>query len=175
MDINVVKNLLLVILVFFAVFTDLRTRKILNLVTYPGALIGLILNCLAFYPDMLQGFTFSISGMLLGVLIFFLPFSLGGLGAGDLKLLGVIGAFMGFKFVLWTGLFSALAGGLISLILILLDPKGLKQRFMFIKGIFSAIVYKLPWPQVKDLSEKIYFPYSIAIAVGLFFSYWLKF
>ena len=44
---------------------------------------------------------------------------MGGIGAGDVKLLAAIGAWKGTIFVLYTGVYGAIIGGLISLIILL--------------------------------------------------------
>jgi prepilin peptidase CpaA len=43
------------------------------------------------------------------------PFALEGLGGGDVKLLGAIGAWLGPWQALWTGLYAGVAGGVMAL------------------------------------------------------------
>ena len=101
-------NMLLLMLVGASGFFDARERKIPNKITFTGILIGLAFNLITGgWTGLLQ----SIGGMLAGLAIFFLPFVMGGMGAGDVKLMGAIGALMGWQFSLLTALYSALVGG----------------------------------------------------------------
>ena len=54
-------------------------------------------------------------GWAVGIAIFFVPFALGGLGAGDVKLLGAIGAWLGPMNALWVGLYAGAAGGILAI------------------------------------------------------------
>ena len=57
----------------------------------------------------------SATGWAVGIAIFFVPFALGGLGAGDVKLLGAIGAWLGPMNALWVGLYAGAAGGVLAI------------------------------------------------------------
>jgi prepilin peptidase CpaA len=101
----------LVTLLAAAVFKDLRERRIPNAVTVPGLVVGLLLAGLveAGFPGTALGgavVAFAVS----------LPFvALGGLGAGDAKLLTAVGAYVGIGGLLSVLLYGALAGGLLAL------------------------------------------------------------
>ena len=56
----------------------------------------------------------SAGGWLLGIALFFPFFALGGLGGGDVKLLGALGAWLGPTAVFHVGLYSAIAGGVMA-------------------------------------------------------------
>ena len=70
-----------------------------------------------------MGLLQGILGMFAGLAIFFLPFAMGGMGAGDVKLMGAIGALMGWKFSVMTALYSAIVGGVMVLIYLLYTGK----------------------------------------------------
>ena len=89
-----------------ACVTDLRTRRIPNALTFGGALAGLVFHLL--WGGRLLS---SAAGLLTGIAIFFPIFALGGMGAGDVKLLGAIGAWLGAPAVLFVAMFTAIAGG----------------------------------------------------------------
>ena len=59
----------------------------------------------------------SVSGWVVGVLVFLLPFALGGMGAGDVKLVAALGAWLGPMDTVWLGMYTALAGGVAALLL----------------------------------------------------------
>ncbi len=61
------------------------------------------------------GLLLSLEGMSVAALAL-LPYALGGLGAGDVKLLCAVGALMGPQFLFWTLPGTVLAGALLALI-----------------------------------------------------------
>jgi prepilin peptidase CpaA len=94
-----------------ACITDLRTRRIPNALTFGAAAAGLV-----FHAAWGSGPGFSVAGWAVGVAVFFVPFVLGGLGGGDVKLLGALGAWLGPKLVLWLALYTGIAGGVLAVI-----------------------------------------------------------
>jgi prepilin peptidase CpaA len=98
------------ILASVACWTDLRTRRIPNVLTFCAAGAGLVFH--AFLSG--NGPLTALAGWLTGVLLFSPLFLLRGMGAGDLKLLGAFGAWLGPVMVVWIGLWSAVAGGVIA-------------------------------------------------------------
>ena len=57
----------------------------------------------------------SLLGTLVGSLLLFV-YAIGGMGAGDVKLLGAVGAWLGPVAALWVALFAGIAGGVIGLV-----------------------------------------------------------
>jgi prepilin peptidase CpaA len=158
-------------------FFDLRERKIPNKITFTGILIGIIVNLIT---GGWTGLLHAIVGTLAGLAIFFIPFLMGGMGAGDVKLMGAVGALMGWQFSLMTAVYSALFGGLMVLVYLLYSGK-LKDTFK--KMILSLInllfrflnhlgynetINRMQRSLVKDgqTYKKIYIPYGVAIAGG---------
>ena len=129
-------NTLLLTLVRTSGFFDLKERKIPNKITFTGILIGILFNIIT---GGWMGFMQSILGMFVGLAIFFLPFVMGGMGAGDVKLMGAIGALMGWRFSLVTALYSALVGGVMVLIYLIYTGK-LKDT---LKKMILALISQL--------------------------------
>src|SRR5690554_6275886 len=92
-------TILLFLLLVMSVYHDYRTQKIPNKITVPAIVAGVVLST-TYYG--FSGLKASLIGFLVGFLIFLIPFIMGGMGAGDVKLMAAIGAVMGVKFVLWT-------------------------------------------------------------------------
>lgn len=90
---------------------DLARRRMPNWLTF--GLMGLGLG-MGFIAGGSAGLAVSLQGLLLGGALLFIPFLLGGMGAGDVKLLAAIGALKGPFFVLWAFLYGALAGGVLA-------------------------------------------------------------
>ncbi len=154
---------LLIALIVICVITDLRERKIYNKVLLPFLLAGLVLNSVT---GGFSGLTFALAGTAVGFSILLIPYLLGGMGAGDVKLLAVVGGLKGAAFVLTAAVYMALAGGIMAVI-ILVFRKGainrLKQIGMFLGGLRSGM--KVPLGLDKDVLNTTY-PYGVAIAIG---------
>jgi prepilin peptidase CpaA len=84
--------ILAVILALFAGLGDLRSRKIPNALTVPALLVGIFVNSLL---AGWKGFLTSVEGAGLGLVILLPLVLLRGLGAGDWKLIGALGAMVG--------------------------------------------------------------------------------
>ena len=129
---------------------DLKSRRIPNWLTL-GTFIIILLYNLIFLK--FSGALNCTLGFLVGILILIIPYAMGGMGAGDVKLLGTIGSVVGFKDVISIFFYSAVCGLFLGLIWILCRPKHLK--FLITTGHFLPPVEK---------KEKV--PYGVAILLG---------
>jgi prepilin peptidase CpaA len=84
--------ILAIILTIIAGMGDLRTRKIRNVLTVPALLCGIVTNTLL---SGWHGFALSLEGAGVGLGLLLPVVLLRGLGAGDWKLMGALGAFVG--------------------------------------------------------------------------------
>lgn len=156
-----VQLVLVSIIVCSALYTDLASRRIPNLLTLGGMTVGLLLNAYSGWDLFLSG----LGGALIGIALLFIPFALGGIGGGDVKLLACIGAFMGPAFVLYTALYMALAGGIVAVFILV------KQRLLV--PVFFRLVteWKLGLlmkrrDEEEDTLRSASFPYAVAITAG---------
>ncbi len=153
--------------------TDLYQRRIPNLVTGPAILMALLTYG---YIGGLEGFLFSLRGLCLGFIIFLVPYCLGGMGAGDVKLMSVVGAVLGCGQTLMALLFIAVCGGIIAMGLMIsrgTTRQTLSRLFMsllFFGAYRDAALLKV---NKEDTQDGI--PYALAITggVSLFFIYQL--
>jgi prepilin peptidase CpaA len=99
-----------------ACVTDLRSRRIPNVLTFGGALAALAYHGVTAGFD---GLLAAAAGWLAGVLIFLLPFALGGMGGGDVKLVAALGAWLGPSMTVWLALYTGVAGGVAALVVAL--------------------------------------------------------
>lgn len=144
-----------------AAYTDWREHRIYNKLLGPAFLFALIFHSLS---EGKAGIKLSLYGALLGFTLLLIPYFLGGMGAGDVKLLAVIGAFGGPAFVMISFLYGAAIGGIISAAL-LLRRKALGvtlKRFLLILPLFSVDSLKEDMREARQ--ER--FPYGIAIVLG---------
>lgn len=165
-------DLAMICILLICLITDLKSRKIYNIILFPGFLLSWSVHVFA---EGWSGIGYSLLGTFIGILILFIPFAMGGMGAGDVKLLGLIGAWKGIQFVIFTSIYMALIGGVIALA-ILLFQKGWFQRM---KGIFYFFVFlrqgKVRTEWVHSGVGKITYPYGVAIVAGAFCSLWFRF
>ena len=165
-----------------AALIDLRSRKIPNWLTLTVAAAGIFGGFLFFaihgdWPGGWQWLLFSSKGWLAGIGIFLIPFILGGMGGGDVKLLGAIGALKGVNFVIETALMAALWGGLLAIIAIIYRKKSdILRRFGLGLKLFAITQGKagkefiMPDENISE-KEKLYVPYGVAILLGVITAY----
>jgi prepilin peptidase CpaA len=91
---------------------DLRTRRIPQALTLGGAAAAIVFHLATGGWSVAA---LSVGGWLVGIVIFLVPFALGGLGAGDVKLMGALGAWLGPWDVLWLAAYTAIAGAILAL------------------------------------------------------------
>ena len=101
--------------VLVAAATDLWTWKVHNLLTIPLLLSGLIYHGVVAGAG---GLGSSVLGVLFAFGVLILPYLAGGMGAGDVKLLAGVGAWVGLPDTLHVFVISSLAAGLYSLVLV---------------------------------------------------------
>ena len=92
-------------------FFDIFVKKIPNWLILFGVAGGLVLNGF----QGLNHFYDSLLGFFIGITIFFIPFAMGWVGAGDVKYLGVVGSLLGVQWLPRVLFYSALMGGLIAI------------------------------------------------------------
>lgn len=142
---------------------DLATARLPNWLTMSAAV-----GALAWHASVagFSGALFAASGWLVGVALLLLPWFLGGLGAGDAKLMGAVGAFLGPKGCLAAFLGTALVGGLAAVALLAWHGAlGAACRRWLVMGTLAAIgqrAYEAPAAPERALRLR----YGFAIAVG---------
>ena len=139
--------------------TDCRSGRVPNAITLSAAIAGLVFHWVM--PSG-QGWGFSVGGVLLGGALLALPFSLGGLGGGDLKLLAGMGAWLGPGAILQVFIFGALIGGVWSLLVISLKcgKSTLKQLYVDLTALVLLRARVAPRPGGATI------PYAVPIAAG---------
>ena len=153
-----------------AVWFDVRSYRIPNLLTIPGILAGVLYSCLT---KGAEGLVKSLIGIGIPVGMLILLHILRMLGAGDIKLLAVVGGIIGYS-VLNVMLFSFIAGGILSVIHMLHHHSLVNRLHVFWNYFLSClrtgtiIPYKSGFDE-GNTEHTIHF--SIAILIG--YSVWL--
>ena len=145
-----IQNIFLFLVSLTGSIYDWKFRRIPNWLTFGVLFITLVFSVFKFG---LTGLINSALGFLIGVLLLLVPYLMGGMGAGDVKLLGAIGALVGFKKIILIFFYSAVCGLFLGIIWILFTPGHLK--FLLKTGQVLPTV---------DKKQKL--PYGIAIFMG---------
>jgi len=169
---NLMDNKVILVPLFVSLFLsairDIRFQKIPNWLTYPTMIVSI-----AYHSSFngFRGLLFSIEGVCLGIALLILPYLFGGMGAGDVKLLGAVGGVLGPKGVFVAFLFTAIVGGIYALVLLAVNGY-LKETINRYKTILMTFLlskkfFYIPIPERKKSPRLCY---GIAIAVGTLIS-----
>jgi leader peptidase (prepilin peptidase)/N-methyltransferase len=119
--------------------TDLETQRLPNVLTYPGIVIGLATSM--WLPP---GFVNAAIGAALGAGVLLAvrwgwkrATGVDGMGLGDVKMLAMIGAFLGWQQVFIVLFFASLVGAVVGIALTLVGKRSLQSRLPF--GTFLAL------------------------------------
>jgi prepilin peptidase CpaA len=152
-------------LTFVAAAVDWRTRKIPNWLTVPGILAGITLRTvISGWP----GAKASLEGVGLALALLLPLVLLRALGAGDWKLMGAVGAFMGpilFLFILFG---SLLASGLMSVIQMIKTKRvkeTLKNIVDLVRG-FGVFGFRANPKISLDNPKLLKIPFGVAVAAS---------
>ena len=150
---------------------DLRTRRLPNALTFGAALVGFAYQ---FAIGGASGLAFGVAGWLIAVALFFPFFALRGLGAGDVKLLGAFGAWLGPVAALYMAFYTGVAGGVMALMVVLARGR-VMQTFSNLGAMltFWSAVGMQPVPSVTlESSTSPRLAYALPIAVGAVVALW---
>jgi prepilin peptidase CpaA len=175
-------DLALAIFLGICAYTDGTRSKIYNKVTFPAALVGLLLHTIF---GGTSGLVWSLIGLGVGLGIQWVPFMLGLAKAGDVKLLMAVGALKGWAFCCFGFLYGAVAFGLISLPWLLKrgELKGVGRNLKNYAEI--AIVTQLAPDAPTPTVTKKFVPWGVGLSLGFFLAlgleiftgraFWMKF
>ena len=104
--------IILIVLLLTTIYTDLHSSRIPNVLTLTTAGFGLVAHA---YLAGFNGVLFSLEGLGTGLGLFLLVYASGGIGAGDVKLMGAVGALIGPYGAMVSGLLAMLVGGVYAL------------------------------------------------------------
>jgi prepilin peptidase CpaA len=156
-------------LLLAAAVIDLRIYKIPNWLTLGGMAFALVYSLFVpFSRDL--GITWAMGGLLLGFFVMLPMYAMGVMGAGDVKLMAMVGAFLGLTDTLFALIFAMIAGG-VAAVLVALLRKSMWRMVRNVKNVVQAATYATLGgmkPQVYlDSSQSVgKLPYGVSICAG---------
>jgi prepilin peptidase CpaA len=150
---------------FSAALLDWRSRRIPNWLTVPGLLIGVGTH------SMLTGWhgtLFALEGAALALILLLPLVLLRALGAGDWKLMGAVGAFLGPMLFLFVLLGSIFASGIMAVVQVLRVGRvmeTLRNMGILVKGFFAFGLKKNPQISL-DNPRLLKLPFGVAVAAA---------
>jgi prepilin peptidase CpaA len=154
-------------LVFVAlcVESDVRTRRIPNLLCGIGMTAGMVVNGIYFGS---HGLLASGGGLLVTVALLLFPFAMGGIGGGDVKMMGAIGALLG-PYAGFMTLLAGLAFGGAIMGVHLARRRRLGQTLLTVYTMVSASILGRSLDPLRvsaALPGTITLPYSVPLGLG---------
>lgn len=147
---------------------DVRTRRIPNYLTFGGALAGIAFQTTLFgWGGTIQ----AVLGLFLGLALLLVPYILGGMGAGDVKALAALGAWLGPNGCFSLFCYMGLAGGILSLGVLVWNGtlwSYLRKGWILFQNIIlcrdKKIILETMTPGQNQTPG---LPYGVAIALGM--------
>jgi prepilin peptidase CpaA len=152
-------------------YKDWRERRVPNVLVFPAAALGLGLNALKGRDALLVAAT----GLAMGFALLFVPYLVGGMRAGDVKLLAAIGAFTGAPQILRVFLLTLLCYPALAVFFVTRERKWkvtlLRFRILLLKTLsLFAPMLRLTATRLEAEDdpkvESVRTPFSLAIATG---------
>jgi prepilin peptidase CpaA len=171
----------LLLLLLAAAWSDIRSRRIPNVLVFPGAIVGMLLHALLPQEAGGLGVLGSLAGWSTGLALLLPLYLLRIMGAGDVKLMAMTGAFLGAQETVGALLCILLAGGVLALIAALCEGKlrllWRNLNVMLLGALAGGTMTGLPvsgkagegaaGDHAEDAGESVgTLPYGVAIAAG---------
>ena len=159
---------LLAIVLLIAAASDVRFHKIPNWLTYTAVILAVV-----YHTAMkgLEGLLFSIGGVGVGIAVLITFYLMGGMGAGDVKLMGAVGGLLGPKGVFMAFLFTAVIGAIWAFTLLTFHGylKETTKRFKTTLETF-ILTRRFVYTSPPEGEKRPGLCYGVAIAAGTFIS-----
>lgn len=151
------------LIIFGGVF-DLLTKKIPNWLNFPAMAIGLALQ---FYWGSWSGLAAGVLGLLSGFALYYPLYYKDWMGAGDVKLLMMVGAWTSALICMRVAIIAILIGGLFAVLEIIYRGRFfyvVKSIYRFIRSLFiSGLEREFP-----ELDKERKFPFGFCMALAMF-------
>jgi Flp pilus assembly protein protease CpaA len=143
----------LLALLIVALITDMRDRRIPNILVLAGLVIGVAGHV---WFSGVTGLVLAALGMCVGLLCLLPFYAAGALGAGDVKLMAVCGAFLGPVHVVVAAVAALVVGGVIGIV--------------WLFSQFTSTGSDDPQDDADSISMNSTIPYALAVSAGVIIS-----
>jgi prepilin peptidase CpaA len=166
--------------VIVAAYIDGKELRVPNKITIPMIIAGWIYSMIAYHLNgegWYVGLGWSLAGTAVGLATLLPAYAIGGMGAGDVKMMGAIGAWIYCSNTFYAFCVSAIVGALLSIGMILWAKQGQKHWNQFFYIVNEIMTVKNPEALATIAAERKssmrLLPYGIPIAIGtvLYFSW----
>ena len=154
-----------------AALLDWRSRRIPNWLTVPGFLSAVTLHV---ELNGWQGLRFALAGGALALMLLLPLVMLRALGAGDWKLMGAVGAFLGWKLFLFVMFGSILASGIMAMVQMIRVGRvaeTFRNMWTLLKGFIVFGLKKNPQISL-DNPRLMKLPFGVAVAAATIVCFW---
>lgn len=158
-DVPVLALIALALMLTVAVYVEVKENRIPNWLTLSGMALGLLVSFLNGRP----AFWSSLGGLAIGFGFLFVFYVFGGVGGGDVKLMGASGALMGADLIKPALVYTAVLGAFLAVVIVvwrkdfwLRAGQGVRRLAFWRKGSAAAVAAPSP----------VTVPYGLAIATG---------
>jgi prepilin peptidase CpaA len=159
---NPIAHVTLVVVGVIASIYDVKWRLLPDWLTVGGMILGLLVGGLT---GGWSGLGAAAGGLVAALLVFWLFWSFGMMGSGDVLLMGACGALLAWPLVIFALLYSTLAGALLGLVLAGLRGTLLRVFRNLWTAVTSTFATKRRRVRLAELpTEEV--PYAVAIAIG---------
>ncbi len=160
-----VKFVCLVLIV--AAYIDGKELRVPNWITYPMVFSGLIYNVWAADG---AGLGMALVGMFVGLLCLLPLYAVGGMGAGDVKLMAGIGAWLGWQITLYSFATTTIVGAVMAVVMVWYTKNFTKHYGNFLTIVSEWLTIRNPRELSRIAADRkptmFLLPYGIPICVG---------
>lgn len=155
------------IVLVVAYVIDARGLRVPNWITFPLALSGIAFHTIS---HGLPGLGFALIGLFLGLATLLPLYAVGGMGAGDVKLMAGAGAWIGGALIIDSFIAIALVGGLMALVMVVIS--GGWRHHVRLAGVILREVVTLRDPRkmfdsaLERKPTMLLLPYGIPVCIG---------
>lgn len=161
-----------IVLIVAAVIDGIQL-KVPNWLTYPMIIAGWVFSAMAYGmagEGWYAGLGWSLAGTAVGLSLLLPAYAIGGMGAGDVKLMAGIGAWVHCWITFYAFCLSAIIGAIIAIVMVVASGKTQKHKGQFMYIVNEIMTVKNPETLATIAAERkssmMLLPYGIPICIG---------